>query len=100
MRITNQNQPPVSSTTNNSAEPAPGSRNKAAASASSPSDPTSRSFPVSLVPSFELLNLTATLQHIPPVREDVIAETVRRLAAGELQTPSAGERTARAILGL
>jgi hypothetical protein len=101
MRITNQNQIPVPSQDNsNSKDAAPAPGNDVAASASSPTSSTSRPYPVSLVPSFELLSLTSTLQHIPPVREDVIAETVRRLATGQLKTPAAVEQTARAILGL
>jgi hypothetical protein len=101
MRITNPNQPPVPSTDNSvSADAAPVTGHDVPASSSSVASATSRSYPVSLVPSFELLNLAATLQQVPPVREDVIAETVRRLATGELQSPSAVEQTARAILGL
>lgn len=52
-----------------------------------------------LMPSFELLSLNAVLTQVPPVRQDVISETIRRLAAGDLQSPSALEQTANAILG-
>ncbi len=99
MRITNQNQPPIASTDNKTDPAASARRNDAAASASSPSSPPP-SVPVSLVPSFELFSLTSTLQHIPPLRQEVIAETIRRLAAGQLQSPAALEQTARAILGM
>jgi|GEM_PF-3132267 hypothetical protein len=99
MRITNQNQTPVPSTGNRADTP-PTPRSDAAASASSASSSTFPSFPDVLVPSFELLSLTAALQQVPPVRQEVIAETVRRLNTGELQTPTALEQTARAILGM
>ncbi len=98
MRITNQNQTPIASTDNKTDPAAPPPRNDAASTSSSSSTPPS--VPVSLVPSFELLSLTSTLQHIPPLRQEVIAETIRRLAAGQLQTPAALEQTARAILGM
>ncbi len=52
-----------------------------------------------MVPSFELLSLNAAMSAVPPMRADVLAETIRRLAAGDLRTPSAVEQTARAILG-
>jgi hypothetical protein len=97
MRITNENQTPVP-TTGNSADTPPTPRNDVAVSTSSSS--ASPSFPVSLVPSFEFLNLTATLNEVPPVRQEAIAETIRRLDAGQLDTPSALEQTARAILNL
>lgn len=101
MRITSQNQTPVPSTDKtNTPDAAPTQRNETAASSSSPRASTSRSYPDSLVPSFDLFSLTATLQEIPPVRADVIAETIRRLAEAQLQTPTALEQTARAILGL
>ncbi|SRR5579875_2283759 len=98
MRITNQNQTPIASTDNKTDPAAPTPRNDATSMSSSSSTPPS--VPVSLVPSFELLSLTSTLQHIPPLRQEVIAETIRRLAAGQLQTPAALEQTARAILGM
>ena len=41
----------------------------------------------SLVPSFELQSLNALLQQVPPVREDVVAETIQRLASGQLRPP-------------
>jgi hypothetical protein len=100
MRITNQNQTQVpTNDASTSADPATTSRTDAAGPASSLPSLTSQTFPVNLVPSFELLSLQATLQHIPPVRADVIAETVRRLASTQLQTPGAVEETARAMLG-
>jgi hypothetical protein len=52
------------------------------------------------VPSFEFLSLTATVQQIPPVRQEVVAETLRRLTEGQPQTPAALEQNARAILGM
>lgn len=99
MRITNQNQSPHPSTENRT-DAAPTARNDAAASSSPASSSSLPSFPDSLVPSFELFSLTSTLQQVPPVRQEVVAETVRRLADGQLQTPSALEQTARAILGI
>lgn len=99
MRITNQNQTPVPSADTN-ADTAPTPRNDSAVPASPAPSVSFPSFPTSLVPSFELFSLTSTLQEVPPVRQQVIAETVRRLAAGQLQTSSALEQTARAILGM
>lgn len=54
---------------------------------------------LSMVPSFELLSLYAVLVQIPPVRQDVVSETIRRLQSGQLQSPTALEQTANAILG-
>lgn len=51
-----------------------------------------------MVPSFDLLTFNAMLSEVPPVRADVLAETARRLASGVLETPSALEQTAQAIL--
>ena len=98
MRITNQNQPPIPSTDNKADPAAPSPRNDATPASTSSS--TTASLPVSLVPSFELFSLTSTLQHVPPLRQEVIAETIRRLATGQLRTPAALEQTARAILGM
>ncbi len=53
----------------------------------------------SLAPSYELLNLNATLRQLPPIREDVVADTIRRLTSGQLGTPDALDHTASAILG-
>jgi hypothetical protein len=97
MRITNQNQTPVPSNGNN-AEPTPAPRNDASSPVSSSSH--SPSSPVGMEPSFEFLSLTAALNQIPLVRQDVISDTIDRLEAGQLQTPSALEQTARAMLGL
>lgn len=99
MRITNQNQSPLPSTDNRT-DAAPTARNDAAALSSSAPSSSFPAFPANLVPSFELFSLTTTLQQVPPVRQEVVAETVRRLADGQLQTPSALEQTARAILGI
>lgn len=99
MQITNQNPPLVPSSDTNAGADAAAPRHDSTAAASSP-PPASSSLPVALVPSFEFLSLTATVQHIPPLRADVIAETVRRLANGDLRTPAAAEQTARAILGI
>lgn len=99
MRITNQNQTPVPSADTN-ADTAPTPRNDPAVPASPTPSVSFPTFPVGLVPSFELFNLTSTLQEVPPVRQQVVAETVRRLAAGQLQSSSALEQTARAILGM
>ncbi|HTU23712.1 MAG TPA: hypothetical protein VMG10_37085 [Gemmataceae bacterium] len=101
MQITNQNQTPVPSADNStSADAAQTSRNDSAAPASSSSSSSFPSFPDSLVPSFELFSLISTLQQVPPVRQDVVAETVRRLSAGDLQSSGAVEQTANAILGM
>jgi hypothetical protein len=53
----------------------------------------------SMVPSFELLSLNAVLAQVPPVRQDVLNETVRRLESGQLTSLSALDQTADAILG-
>jgi hypothetical protein len=98
MRITNQNQPPAPSL--NTSPDAAAPRNDSVSGVSSPPPSTPASMPVSLVPSFELLRLTAVLQQVPPVRQEVITETVRRLLAGQLQTPAALQQTAGAILGI
>lgn len=99
MRITNQNQPPVPPSDNN-ADAVPTPHNDSTISASPAPSVSYPSFPVGLVPSFELFSLTSTLQEVPPVRQQVVAETLRRLASGELQNTSALEQTARAILGI
>lgn len=95
MRIGNQNQTPLSST-ENSTSTTPASGNDAAPTTSHVAGSTQAS---SLMPSFELRSLTAALQQIPSIRSEVVAETTRRLAAGQLQSPAALEATARAILG-
>lgn len=99
MRITNQNQPPVPPA-DNSAEAVPAPRSDAAVPVSPAPSVSYPTFPVGLIPSFELFSLTSTLQEVPPVRQEVVAETLRRLASGQLQTTSALDRTARAILGI
>jgi hypothetical protein len=99
MRITNQNQTPVPPS-DNSADAVSTPRHEAAAPSSPAPSVSYPSFPISLVPSFELFSLTSTLSEVPPVRQQVVAETVRRLAAGQLQTTSALDQTARAILGI
>jgi hypothetical protein len=53
----------------------------------------------SLVPSFELLSLDAALSQVPPVRPDVLAQTILRLASGDLHDGSALDQTASAMLG-
>jgi hypothetical protein len=98
MQVTNQN-PLPSPSIDNGKDAASTTRNESASAVPSPPSATSPSVPVTLVPSFELFNLTSTLDRIPPVRAEVIAETIRRLDSGQLQTPSALEQTARAILG-
>jgi len=52
-----------------------------------------------MVPSFEMQTLTGLLAEVPPVRQSVLADTIRRLTSGALQTASALEQTADAILG-
>lgn len=99
MRITNQNQPSVPPADNN-ADAVPTPRTDATATSAPTPSVSYPSFPVGLVPSFELFSLTSTLQEVPPVRQEVVAETLRRLAAGQLQTTSALDQTARAILGI
>ena len=96
MRITNQNQTPVPSTETN-----------VGAAEASGNDPVSPTGPhlfqpaqtSSVVPSFELRSLTSALQQLPSIRDDVVAATIGRLAAGQLQSPAALEATAQAILG-
>lgn len=95
MRVTNQNQPPVPSPDNNP-EAAPTPRNDSSGYAS----PSLHSPTDSLEQSSELLGLTNTLQQVPPVRQEAVAEAVRRLASGELRSANALEQTARAILGM
>jgi hypothetical protein len=104
MRINNQ--PPVnspdtptpqvvrrdSSTANSASSPV-------AAPVSSSTLPVASAQDYSLVPSFELQSLTAVLAEIPPVRQDVVSETIRRLTAGNLQSRDALVQTAKAILG-
>ena len=97
MQITNQNPLPAPSI-DNGTDAASTARNDSASAAPSAGSSTSPSYPVSLVPSFELFSLTSVLQRIPPVREQVIAETIQRLDAGQLETPTALEQTASAIL--
>ena len=103
MRINNQT--PVNSTdsttssTPRSDNANPSAPNSAAASLGTPSSPAVSAQDFSMVPSFELQTLTAMLAKVPPVRQDVLAETIRRLTSGDLQTPSALEQTARALLG-
>ena len=53
----------------------------------------------SVVPSFELFNLTGAMAQIPAVRQDALAQTIQRLAAGDLQDLSAIDQTANVILG-
>lgn len=100
MRIANPNQTPVPSSETN-ADSASAARTSAAPPSASTSAPTPavsvQAF--SMVPSFELLSLTATLKQIPPVRQEVLAETIRRLAAGDFRSADTLEKTAAAILG-
>jgi hypothetical protein len=96
MRITNQNQTPVPSTESNASA--------AEASGNDPVSPTGpHLFPPtqtsSVVPSFELRSLTAALQQLPSIRDESVAATINRIAAGQLQSPAALEATAQAILG-
>ena len=96
MRITNQNQTPVPSTeTNVSAAEASGN-DPLALNPPHLFQPTQTS---SVVPSFELRSLTAALQQLPSIRDDAVAATIGRLAAGQLQSSAAVEATAQAILG-
>jgi hypothetical protein len=96
MRITNQNQTPVPSfDTNTNAVPASGNE---------PTSPTTphlfdSSATSGLTPSFEMRSLTAALQQLPSVRDEAVAATLRRLAAGQLNSPAAVQATANAILG-
>ncbi|HTU19770.1 MAG TPA: hypothetical protein VMG10_17035 [Gemmataceae bacterium] len=105
MRINNQT--PVSSTS--STTPSTGrsdnttlgaTPSSAAAQPGSPSSsPTISSQDYGMVPSFEMQTLTGLLAEVPPVRQSVLADTIRRLTSGALQTASALEQTADAILG-
>jgi hypothetical protein len=98
MRITNPtNQTPINAVENaTTPPPRPDSTTSKSASESASS---ASADAYSLVPSFELLSLNAILQQIPPVRADVLAETIQRLASGQLRTSKAIEQTARALLG-
>jgi hypothetical protein len=99
MRITNQtNQTPVNPSETSTPQAA---RADSTASAAPVAAPSTTAIPVQayLLPSYELLSLNAILAQVPPVREDVLAATIRRLASGELRTPEAIARTASAILG-
>ena len=94
MRITNATNTPPAAALENTTTQSP--RTDGAASAV-PAPPHSTQN-LGLVPSVELLTLHAALRQLPSTREDLVAETVRRLAAGELRTPGTLEQTADAIL--
>ena len=99
MRITNSTPITPDNVANQTTRP-DNTTNQAAATASGSSASSSLALMAfSLVPSFELLNLDATLAQIPAVRQDVLAATIRRLASGALQSPAALDATANAILG-
>ncbi|HWG43731.1 MAG TPA: hypothetical protein VN688_13165 [Gemmataceae bacterium] len=101
MRITNPtNQTPINSV-DNSTTPAvrPDSTASGVPASTDLSARAASADAYGLVPSFELLSLNALLQQVPPVRADVIAETVQRLASGQLRTADTINRTADALLG-
>jgi hypothetical protein len=104
MRITSQNQVPLSSVNSGAASAARGDGTPAPAPSivPMPAQPVldSPAPAYNLVPSFELQTLDALLHEIPPVREDVINATVQKLASGQLRTPDVAARTAAAILGM
>jgi hypothetical protein len=99
MRINNQ--PPVSSPDSATASipRADKASSTSAPHIASSSVPAVSAQDYSVVPSFELQSLTAMLAEVPPVRQDVVSETIRRLEAGDLQSHSALMQTANAILG-
>lgn len=96
MRITNPTNPTPVPPSDPGTSPAPRGET---APASPPSPPAVAAQEFGRVPSFELLSFNALLQHIPPVRAEVVAETVRRLAADQLRPSDTAGQTARVMLG-
>jgi hypothetical protein len=94
MRITNATNPTPAASIDNPTAQAPRTEGVASGVPAS-SLPAQTS---SLVPSFDLLTLHAALRQLPAIRSDAVAETVRRLASGQLRTPDALAQTAGAIL--
>jgi len=98
MRITNSTPITANNVANQTPRPDTTTTPAAGATGSSSASSSLALLAFSLVPSFELLNLDAALSQIPAVRQDVLATTIRRLASGDLQSSSALDATANAIL--
>jgi hypothetical protein len=80
------------------------SENLAGATGSRPADKTPEpsggpAAPAGFEPSPDRLKWTQALRDLPDVRADVVADTARRLRAGEVLSPSSPEETAQAVLG-
>lgn len=100
MRIGNRTSTSSTNSTTSSTARSDNAAGSAAPHLGSPSfSPAASAQDSSMAPSFELQTLTALLAEVPPVRQAVLAETIRRLTSGQLQTSSALEETARALLG-
>jgi hypothetical protein len=99
MRITNSTPLNTDNVSNSAARPETTPSPAAGASSNSSASSAMALLAFSLVPSFELLNLDAALSQVPAIRQDVLAQTILKLASGDLDGASALDATARAILG-
>lgn len=79
--------------------PANANRSAAADSAATDSPAASDPFAGKFQPTADLLQLTAALDQLPSVRQEVVGDVAKRLGAGELTTPQARQQTVESILG-